>query len=146
MGIKINEVYPQSSNKPITIPKSFKNQFVARVIGNILGDGCIDKTFTIRYSNTRKELLNYFDFCMKKVFGKSCFNNNVKNNKAGWEYRYSNVCGKLLISHFGQFAYRKSEGKNEKFIPRDIFEWSEDSRWCVIAALIDDEGSVDIEE
>lgn len=56
LNVEINKIYPKNSDKPIIIPREFRNKLVARIVGNILGDGCIDKTFTVRYSNTKKEL------------------------------------------------------------------------------------------
>ncbi len=145
--ITIRSVY-STNGRLVKIPRNFQTEHVARILGNILGDGCIDKNFVIRYTNTSEELLEDFNYSMSKVFGYGCLNtplkktSNYMKNKIYTELRCSNICGKILINQFGRFAYGKSEGANEKFIPPVVFEWPEKLRWAFIAAIIDDEGSI----
>jgi hypothetical protein len=140
---EINYVYPKLKKKPILIPRNTETKEICRIIGHILGDGCIDKSFTVRYKNTKKELIKSFENDMMKVFGEGSKNdervgNSTYSKTDAFEIRFSNVCGKTLHNMFGQFAYRK----NEKYIPRKIFEYPDELKLCLLSAFIDDEGSV----
>lgn len=116
---------------------------MARIIGHLLGDGCIDKSFTPRYKNTQRELITLFENYMKEVFGLFAKNSeNVSNSQNSihdaFEIKFSSACGKILHKIFEKFSY----GEEEKHVPSKIFEWPIELQLELISAIIDDDGSI----
>lgn len=138
----IEKIKIRSRSTSIINPK-FPIQYssiLARIAGHLVGDGGINNTLIVHYTNTNSYLLEEFRKDISKTF------RNVKNG----EYSHSSkdhvktvwfprIIGLLLTKMFGK-QLRKS-----KHIPKIIIGSDNISKAIFLRALFDDEGSVNIE-
>ena len=127
------------------------------IIGHILGDGSIDKKYKqVFFSNSDKELLKEFSYCMGEIFniqpriwmqkspdfGNTKWDKRLSNINELMEGRngglfYPTICGLILNKIFDDFAIGK-----EKKITFKIISANKEFKKGLIRAFYDDEASV----
>lgn len=148
-GQKKGEIYVKF---PIIIGKE-----LGSIVGHILSDGSIDKHFNqVFYSNSNKELLEEFKEAMSIIFGiepRIWVQEKPHFGKTKWMKRlselkdipkghnvglfYPRICGVILHSIFGLFAYGK-----KKQITEQIKNSNRQFKIGLLRAFFDDEGSI----
>ena len=140
-----------------TFPMSVDER-LGSIIGHILGDGSIDRKYSqVFFSNTNKDLLYDFQQNMLMVFGVQprvwVQKKRKFEEKSKWILRvsdigkapknhpvglfYPSICGKVLMTIFGEFA----KGKHKE-ITQEILEADIGFKKKLIKAFFDDEGNV----
>lgn len=131
---------------------------IGSIIGNILGDGSIDKKYQqVFYSNSEKELLKEFSKNMEEVFG-TCpriwmQKTSTFEGQTRWEKRlkeinelkegrncglfYPSICGVLLNIIFDDFSI----GKNKK-ITDTLKKTNREFKSGFLQAFFDDESTI----
>ncbi|XOB41423.1 MAG: LAGLIDADG family homing endonuclease [Candidatus Nealsonbacteria bacterium] len=129
---------PLAFNDFKNLKKRFYNkdiEYLATIIGHILGDGGIDKTKVLHYCNTEKFLIEEFRIAMKKVFNVQV---KVRKETSGiMRLRYARKFSRALISLFGKFA-----GEKDKEITSQIDKMPIWWKRKMMQAFYNDDGSV----
>jgi len=109
---------------------------MARVLGHIFGDGCLQKDkkgYRVRYTNKQLRLVEDFKLCFEKSFPST--NTSVYLNRARncWQFEA-----------WSKKAYQALSAmvKNKQHVPAEIFNGSRNFKRHFIATFFDDEGTV----
>lgn len=122
-----------------SLKKKFSNrdlEYLAVIVGHILGDGGISEMRFLHYCNTEKFLVEEFREAMKRVFGAE---KNIRRETSGiMRLSYARKFSRALISLLGKFA---AGGESKKITPR-IEKMPLWWKIKVLQALYNDDGSV----
>jgi len=142
IGNNIEEIKVRSRSASIKNPKFPINfsTILARIAGHLVGDGGINNSLIVHYTNTNYYLLNQFKKDILQVFGNIKYgkysHSGKKHVKTIW---FPRVIGLLLNKMFGK------QVKGSKHIPKIIFKSDNKYKTIFLRALFDDEGSVHVE-
>ncbi len=109
---------------------------MARLLGNICGDGCIRNNFVVSYTNLENNLVKEFIKNAKNVFGDINYHVYKSSDKT-INVNLPNIIGIILTKCFGNI-------KN-KILPKDLFLKNQKLIGDFIGAFFDDEGHINID-
>ncbi len=115
----------------------------ARLIGHLIGDGCVYKTKTnyyLRYEVTDLDLLEQFENDLSIVYGTPIKKGvHESGKKKGKFIPFAYTRSKLAFNDLKKYCKFSS---TKWFVPRQIFETNKEIKREFLRALFDDEGSV----
>ena len=122
------------------IKTEFDNEdldYLAIIVGHIMGDGGITKQKFLQYSNTEKFLIDEFTYAMKKVFNAkptTCY----KETSGITRLIYPRLYSRILFCLFGEFSF----GRDSKNITLQIDKMPLNWKMKLLRAWYNDDGSV----
>lgn len=135
-----NKNIPLPYKEFLKIKKEFYKddlEYLAIIVGHVLGDGGISKKKILHYCNTEKFLIEGFQNSVKKLFNLSPM--YKKEESTGIiRLRYPRLISRILLSLFGEFSLAKGNKRITPEIDGMPIWW----KVKLIQALYKDDGSV----
>lgn len=138
----VEEVKVRSRSSSIKNPRFpiRLTETLARIAGHSVGDGGINNSFIVHYTNENSELLDSFRKDILETFGKvKCGSYTHKNKEHIKTIWFPRIVGLLLAKMIGK------QVKKYKHVPKIILESDNNLKSIFLGALFDDEGRVNVD-
>lgn len=110
----------------------------AYILGVLCGDGYVSTSYRIGLEVCDKEFLDYFQFCLKKVYGFK--GNNSERVRIKKKHYIAVLCSKKIVKDL--LNYTKSFKSKEWVIPNQIFNSTKRIKASFLKGFADSEGGV----